>query len=168
MPTSDVAVPPKPLVLLIEADAAPELVARTVAGLRATAPPSSFIGIVEGDAARTTTLADENIDDIARWQTRPFRRLGDLRALLDDAPQQDVVVVEPGNELTTETLGRLASAAYADSVCTSVSVVPVADAPPPRLRPASAFHLPSSTIRHGVSSTCVETCSRWRSTTLSR
>ena len=92
--------PPKPLVLLIEAETAPELVSQAVARVRATAPPSSLIGIVEGDAARTTTLADEDIDDTARWRARPFRRYGDLRALLDDAPQLDVVVVEPGQELS--------------------------------------------------------------------
>ena len=145
-PSRDVAVPPKPLVLLIEADTAPELVSQAVARVRATAPPSSLIGIVEGDTARTTTVADEDTDDMARWHAHPFRQLGDLRALLDDAPQRDVVVVEPGHELSAETLGRLASAAYADSVCTSVSVVRVADAPP--LPSPAGIGVPPAVIDH--------------------
>ena len=167
-PTGEIAAPPKPLVLLIESDEPPALVSQTVARIRATATRASILGIVEGDAALTTTLADEDTDDTAPWQTHPFRRLRDLRALLDDAPERDVVVIEPGHELTAETLAQLASAAYADSVCTSVSDVPPVVAGAPPASAASPFHLRSSTTRRGVSSTCVETCSTRRWTTFLR
>jgi FkbM family methyltransferase len=144
--TNDVAVPSKPLVILVEADAAPALVPPTVAAVRAAVPPSSLVGIVEGGAVRTSVVAEGDTHDAPRSHERPFWRLDDVRALLDAAPERDVVVVEPGYELTAGTLGQLASAAYADSVCASVSVIDPADAP---ASPAPACSgIPPAVIDH--------------------
>jgi glycosyltransferase involved in cell wall biosynthesis len=110
----------RPLTLWIEAgadaDAAP-----TLARALAAVPAASLAAYIGGGVARTVKAA--HADAALAGPTLALRSLDDLRALLDDAPGADVVVAEPQRELSGAILDDLAAAAYADSVCASVSVV---------------------------------------------
>jgi glycosyltransferase involved in cell wall biosynthesis len=104
-----------PIAVWIDGDS-PAVLAR----IAEAAPRGAFVEVIGGD--------------------RPVRGLDDLLSLLAEAPGADVVVVEPHRALTAAMLDELAAAAYADSVCATVSYLASAgtdprrgDIPPPAL-----------------------------------
>jgi glycosyltransferase involved in cell wall biosynthesis len=128
-----------PVTVWIEAPSAVDA-SETLASTVAVLPAASRIAVVGGGVARTETSGRANASTLDAWQSVPVRQLDDLRALLDEAPEADVVVIEAGRELNADTMHRLAAAALSDSVCSSVSWgEPDDDAPKPeRLQVAGA------------------------------
>ena len=109
-----------PVTLWVEACSAVDA-SETLKPTLAVVPAASRVAVVDDGVARIETAGRADPSTLDAWISLPVQRLDDLRALLDEAPGADVVVIEASRELNADTLYRLASAAHSDSVCSSVS-----------------------------------------------
>ena len=136
----------RPLLFLVEGGIESEHVRELLAQIRSAAPPSSLVGIASKGIVQTASIGDADPANLARWAAHAIRNLDDVRALLDTAPDADLLLVTPPRKLTDETLGRLRREAGLDAVCASVSDVSLdADAPSEALE--SAPGIPPLVIR---------------------
>jgi glycosyltransferase involved in cell wall biosynthesis len=132
----------RPLLLVIEAGEGAADIEAALARVITAAPPSSVISVVEDGIARTAPVDRADKSSLSRGPSFALKGFDGLRALLDDSPGADLVLIEPSRDVSAEALDRLATAAHADSICATVSdvesVETLAEAP----IPAPAIEVP--------------------------
>jgi glycosyltransferase involved in cell wall biosynthesis len=114
---------PRPVLVLFEGSIDSERVRRQLARAQSEVPTASLVGVVSEGVAHTEPAHAAAASGLDRAAEIPVRDLDGVRALLDTAPDADLVVVTPPHELTRETLERLRRAGELDTVCASVSDV---------------------------------------------